>query len=1244
MKRFVVLIIALTVMGCVSNDIEDPLLSSKSPHVILFEDNLILKTFPGSFKGTSSFRILNYKKNVRREPFYRGREITLDLNGGILSGKVVLEIPWCTTTTVTLLEHGGRLHQVGDMSFSEDKTFITIDAKDLDEVINGILKIYIFKTIGIEGKEMKILGVGRKNFLRIYYEEQGLMLENCEMVLDDTSESTLTRSGTLVEIVAIPHESTRIIAKLLVNIESERILLDEYEMVIRDELTRSFEEFLPIVHLEQDLKPLNLVDVIKKGTLYHSSGYILSPSIEDLAKYGSSRSSILTENFSESSPIIYQGVFREDGNIFLNFWLFFEKNHTFHSSFFSVVLEENSVIPLYVVFSQNDRMFKVPWNDVVKIGEHPVIYVTRSGTLPQPSANGVFLKPQDFSLNVSWNTYSVERISSTNGLGLFCGTLNGEKLPPFRDESTKIMEIFENADVLEDITRLAFKIETQYGYLDESLVVPHGERVCIRLSPGNFSLRGSKILWFSEEKLLGEGPEILAEFCNSTKIDILIETKEGLIGFENYRVIPLERPSKPVLRAIDVSKDKVHLSWDCEGRITCFELQKRNSQDFRNIFTTEGKGYIDEDITQGEIYSYRVRALNHVIPSSWSNIVNVTIPVNMPPDPPHDPFPPDGAKDVETVVTLRWDAEDPNEDKLTFDVTIESTPEEYRKTVTTLAKEVSIDLKGHTTYIWKVVARDSEFCVEGPLWSFETRNHPPEMFIDDVEIFEGDTLILNLKDHAIDRDGDNLSFSLVKGPGVVENGRYLFTADFDDAGVQEVVFKINDGLDESTCSFHLIVKDKNRPPNVPQLLFPENGSTGVDVSKVTLSWKCSDPDGDELRYHVYFGENELFYIEETTYTSLTIENLKYGTTYIWKVIALDECGDITESNIFSFATKNWWTRVFDIEGEEKFNEIKKIGDKLYLLGSRTVDGENISSIAILDSEGNLLNIIDLGDFGPIYGLCEMDEGFVAITYGTFDTHILWLTGDFEISRDEVLKEITVGRTLLEWGNGYISVGSTINDKDGVVIFFDENGNVKVYEFNISKNVDEFSCAVMDGDELIVVGTIFSDDYDILLVKLNKDLEMVWSKKFEESFDVFGKYLIKGDNGYLISGKRFDTGRSSIYVLKVSEEGEKVWEETIEFDSSSFAESMVEDAVGAIIVGWKRNPHDGVIIKLTEDGKIAQKVEINGDDSDFLYDIVPIDEGFLILGGSDSWGKDKNIFLMKIDEYGNFSEEPEVITW
>lgn len=1421
MKKFFILLLVLTMLSCTPNYLKNSYLSSGVSHTIIFKNGVILKTFPDTFEKVSTFQIIDYKEDVEKGSLYGGEKISLNFNGGIFSGKLVIEIPWVGTDVLIFFEHDGEIYQVDKKYFTKDMTCTIIDAKDLDKVVDNELKIYIFKTIGIKEREIEILGVGKKNSLKVFYEEQGVDLKKCEIVLDGSLQATLTKNTTTIEAIFSSLEPTLVTMQLLANVGNKQIIIDENKMVIRNEVEETFEEFFPVIYLEHGLKIVDLVSIFENNVFYHLGGYIPNPTIEDLIKYGSSKSLITVETFPDSSPVIYQETFRKNGKIFVNFWLFFEKDMKLSSSFFSIVFEESR--PSYVILSQNDKKFKTTWDNIVKINDHPVIYVTQSGSFHQPTGKGIFLKPPNLSLNVPWKSYNVEKISSSEGIGLFCGGLSDETLPPFREESIETEKILNGSTVLTDSTKLVFGIETQYGFMEEKIIVPYDEKVKIRLSSKNFEIQDSKILWFSKGNLLGEGNEISAKFKNDTEIDVLVETQKGFIGFERFRLVTLERPSKPMLKVIRVSKNEVHLSWDCVDETVYFELQRKDLKDFYNICTTGDKCYIDKDIFQGAKYSYRVRAINYTLPSSWSNVEEVTIPFNKPPEIPHNPIPEDGAENVETnitlkwlskdqdgdnllftifllssntekifqthenqinlknlephtkyfwrvkaddgeavtwgstwtfttlnhvpkffledqlvregetllidlteyaededkdplsfyllsgpgelkdnfyiftpsydeagiyevtlkisdgfdeitgnfkvivenvnrppevpknpypedgaenilsSVTLKWDTKDPDGDKLTFDIVIESASGEFRKLLLTSSNMLSINLKGHTEYLWKVIAKDSEFCVEGPLWSFKTRNNLPKLSVDNVEIFEGETLVINLVNYASDTDGDALSFYLEKGPGVLENDKYYFTTDFDDAGVYEVILGVSDGFDNSTCTFYITVFDKNRPPNVPQPLFPKNNATDIDVSEVVLSWTCSDPDNDNLRYRVYFGEKELSFVEETSSTSLTIHNLKYGTTYFWKVIVLDEHGETAESETFLFSTRNWWARVFDVEGDDRFVKIEKIDDKLYLLGSRTINNEDRSSIAILSNEGDLLNIIDLGNFGPVYGFCKTNEGFVAVTYGIFDTHVLWLTKDLEISDVKVLEGITIGRTLFKLGNRYISVGSTINDKDGVVILIDEIGSVEIHKFDISKNMDEFSQAVLDDNGFTIVGTIFNEGYNILLVKLNEDLKIVWMKEFRESFNDFGKSLVKLDSGYLIVGKRFDAGKSCIYILKADDEREKIWERTVEFDASCFVESITRNESKTLIVGWRKNPHDGMIIDLAEEGDIVTK-ELGGNGYDFLYDVIPFDEGFLVLGSSDSWGEDMNIYLIKIDECGTFAEEPEVVTW
>ena len=85
--------------------------------------------------------------------------------------------------------------------------------------------------------------------------------------------------------------------------------------------------------------------------------------------------------------------------------------------------------------------------------------------------------------------------------------------------------------------------------------------------------------------------------------------------------------------------------------------------------------------------------------------------------------------------------------------------------------------------------------------------------------------------------------------------------------------------------------DENTAPNIPDNPYPTNGAIDVPVN-TTLSWECSDPEGDTLTYDVYFGEiAELDSIhlvaEGITSASWEPDDLDYDTTHYWRLRVSD---------------------------------------------------------------------------------------------------------------------------------------------------------------------------------------------------------------------------------------------------------------------------------------------------------------------------------------------------------------------
>jgi len=95
----------------------------------------------------------------------------------------------------------------------------------------------------------------------------------------------------------------------------------------------------------------------------------------------------------------------------------------------------------------------------------------------------------------------------------------------------------------------------------------------------------------------------------------------------------------------------------------------------------------------------------------------------------------------------------------------------------------------------------------------------------------------------------------------------------------------------------------NQMPNTPSDPNPPNGST-IESLSPTLSWSCSDPDNDELKYNIYFGTNDNppLIIKDSITNTFKPGELSENTTYYWKIVAKDGKFRKTEGPIWSFTT------------------------------------------------------------------------------------------------------------------------------------------------------------------------------------------------------------------------------------------------------------------------------------------------------------------------------------------------------
>ncbi|MCF8268263.1 MAG: carboxypeptidase regulatory-like domain-containing protein, partial [Ignavibacteriales bacterium] len=96
----------------------------------------------------------------------------------------------------------------------------------------------------------------------------------------------------------------------------------------------------------------------------------------------------------------------------------------------------------------------------------------------------------------------------------------------------------------------------------------------------------------------------------------------------------------------------------------------------------------------------------------------------------------------------------------------------------------------------------------------------------------------------------------------------------------------------------------NNAPNPPEVITPEDSSTGIGTT-LTLSWTCTDPDGDSLFFDVYFGKSNppaTIISQNQSRTTYTKSGLDSQSVYYWKVVAKDTRNGVTPGNNWRFTT------------------------------------------------------------------------------------------------------------------------------------------------------------------------------------------------------------------------------------------------------------------------------------------------------------------------------------------------------
>jgi len=156
-------------------------------------------------------------------------------------------------------------------------------------------------------------------------------------------------------------------------------------------------------------------------------------------------------------------------------------------------------------------------------------------------------------------------------------------------------------------------------------------------------------------------------------------------------------------------------------------------------------------------------------------------------------------------------------------------------------------------------------------------------------------------------------------------------------------------------------------------------------------------------------------------------------------------------------------------------------------------------------------------------------------------------------------------------------------------------------------------------------------YDFHLVKLNQQGEEVWEKYFSgQNHDFLSSTVATQEGGFLIfgtsySGKGLDKkedskGGSDLWLIRINEFGDELWQKTIGSASDEEARAVIQTTdLGFFVAGNVQNAAKGygskdvIVIRLDKNGKEISQLILGGKGLDEVEKMIPTKDGGALLG-------------------------------
>ena len=341
--------------------------------------------------------------------------------------------------------------------------------------------------------------------------------------------------------------------------------------------------------------------------------------------------------------------------------------------------------------------------------------------------------------------------------------------------------------------------------------------------------------------------------------------------------------------------------------------------------------------------------------------------------------------------------------------------------------------------------------------------------------------------------------------------------------------------------------------------------------------------------------------------------------------------DFLASKFSAENTLEWQKTFGGSEDDKALDIIQTLEGDFIILGS-----SESSDLDVSENAGSKdFWLVKLSNKGIL--LWEKSFGFSGIDYGT--TLLETKEGGFLITG---VLDVTAS-------NGQGNAKSTATKHSGGdywAIKTDHTGTLEWSRF-FGGSFTEVPSGVLETDahNFIIVGSSDSNDfnisnskgsYDFWIIKISTEGTLLWEKSFggseiDEAKAITrtndGNFIIVGDTRSADKNVSKNNGAADIWVLKVSSEGNILWEKTIggtNFDAARAIYKTQDN--GFLIAGSSRSldndfenkgQNDALILKIDKNGNLLWQKIFGGSKIDFLYDVVELNNKWIIAVGESS---------------------------